>query len=85
MVKAQQEGNFVRLMIVDRGIGIKLEDQPHIFTQFFRSEVEEVRDHKGWGLSLSLVKSLAEFSGGQAGYETEPGAGSTFWFTLPLP
>jgi signal transduction histidine kinase len=85
MVKAQQEENFVRLMIVDRGIGIKLEDQPHIFTQFFRSEVEEVRDHKGWGLSLSLVKSLAEFSGGQAGYETEPGAGSTFWFTLPLP
>ena len=85
MVKAQQEGNFVRLMIVDQGIGIQLEDQPHIFTQFFRSEVEEVREHKGWGLSLNLVKNLAEFSGGQVGYETKPGAGSTFWFTIPLP
>ena len=83
-IKVVREGEFIRLMIIDQGIGINLQDQPGIFTQFFRSEVEEVREHKGWGLSLSLVKSLAEFSGGQAGYETEPGGGSTFWFTIPL-
>ncbi len=83
-VKALRDEESVRLMVIDQGIGIQLEDQPHIFTQFFRSEAEPVREHKGWGLSLSLVKRLAELGGGQAGYETEPGAGSTFWVTLPV-
>ena len=77
-------GDFVRLLVVDEGIGVQVEDQPHIFTQFFRSEVEEVRAHKGWGLSLSLVKSLVELSGGETGFETEPGEGSTFWITVPV-
>lgn len=77
-------GEFVRLMVGDEGIGVQEEDQTHIFTQFFRSEVEEVRAHKGWGLSLSLVKSLAELSGGKAGFETEQGLGSTFWVALPM-
>jgi signal transduction histidine kinase len=83
-VRAVQDDEFVRLQVTDQGIGIQLEDQPHIFSQFFRSEVEPVREHKGWGLSLCLVKSLAELGGGQAGYQTEPGKGSTFWVTLPL-
>jgi signal transduction histidine kinase len=83
-INAVQNGEFVLLQVIDQGIGIQLEDQPHIFTQFFRSEVESVREHKGWGLSLCVVKSLAELGGGQAGYETEPGKGSTFWVTLPV-
>jgi len=83
-VTAVREDENVRLMVLDQGIGIQLEDQPHIFSQFFRSEVEPVREHKGWGLSLCLVKNLAELGGGQAGYETEPGKGSTFWVTLPI-
>jgi len=77
-VRAVREDRFVRLMVIDRGIGVPLEDQPHIFTEFFRSEAEAVRNHKGWGLSLCVVKGLAELGGGQAGYETEPGKGSTF-------
>lgn len=84
IVEALRDENFVRLKVIDQGIGIQLEDQPHIFSQFFRSEVEPVREHKGWGLSLCLVKSLTEASGGQVGYETDPGAGSTFWVSLPL-
>jgi signal transduction histidine kinase len=83
-VKALREDEYIRLLVADQGIGIQLEDQPYIFTQFFRSEVEEVREHKGWGLSLCVVKNLAELSGGKAGYETKPGAGSTFWFTIPV-
>ncbi len=76
--------SFVRLLVTDVGIGVQEGDQLYIFTPFFRSEEEEVRAHKGWGLSLSLVKSLAELSGGEAGFETEPGQGSTFWFTVPV-
>jgi signal transduction histidine kinase len=83
-VKALRQDETIRLMVIDKGIGIQLEDQPHMFSQFFRSEVEAVREHKGWGLSLCLVKSLAELGGGQVGYETEPEAGSTFWFTIPV-
>lgn len=83
-VRARLEGETVTLMVVDHGIGIAPEDQTMLFTQFFRSEVEEVREHKGWGLGLCVVKSLAELMNGETGYETEPGKGSTFWFTLPL-
>jgi signal transduction histidine kinase len=82
--RARLENGNVRFMVVDSGIGVAPEDQALIFNQFFRSEVEEVREHKGWGLGLSVVKSLAELMDGQTGFETEPGKGSTFWFTLPL-
>ncbi len=82
-IKAVQNGEYVRLSVADQGIGVAPEDQAHMFTQFFRSEVEEVRDHKGWGLSLCTVRGLAELGGGKAGYETEPGQGSTFWVTFP--
>jgi signal transduction histidine kinase len=82
-IKAAQNGAYVRLSVVDQGIGVASEDQAHMFTQFFRSEVEEVREHKGWGLSLCTVRSLAELGGGKVGYETEPGKGSTFWVTFP--
>lgn len=83
-VKAFQDGGYIRLQVIDQGIGIQLEDQPYIFSQFFRSEVEKVREHKGWGLSLCLVKNLAKLGGGETGYQTEPGSGSTFWFSLPI-
>jgi len=82
--RASMVNGSARLMIVDRGIGIAPEDQTQMFTQFFRSEDEAVREHKGWGLSLCVVKSLSKLMDGEVGYETEPGSGSTFWVTLPL-
>ena len=82
--RTSMENGAVRLMIVDRGVGIAPEDQSKMFTQFFRSEDEAVREHKGWGLSLCVVKSLSKLMDGQVGYETEPGSGSTFWLDLPL-
>jgi signal transduction histidine kinase len=83
-VRAEKNGEYVRVSVADQGIGVAPEDQAHMFTQFFRSEVEEVREHKGWGLSLCTVRSLAELGGGQAGYQTEPGKGSTFWVSFPI-
>jgi signal transduction histidine kinase len=82
-ISAEVGGEFVHLLVKDHGIGIAPGDQPHIFTQFFRSEVEEVREHKGWGLSLCAVRSLAELGGGETGFESEHGRGSTFWVTFP--
>jgi signal transduction histidine kinase len=78
------EGDFIRTSIKDHGLGISLEDQTKLFTQFFRSEQMEVREEKGWGLGLRVVKNLVKLMGGEVGVESELGQGSTFWFTQPL-
>lgn len=75
---------FVRLAVVDQGIGISPEDQAGLFTQFFRSEDPEVRNETGWGLGLSIVKMMVEAQGGKVSAKSTYGAGSTFSFTLPL-
>jgi signal transduction histidine kinase len=73
----------VRVEISDTGIGISPEDRVQIFSQFFRSEDEGVREYPGWGLALHLAKKLAEAMGGEMGFESAKNQGSTFWFTLP--
>jgi signal transduction histidine kinase len=82
-VNVEPRDSFVRFVVVDNGIGVSPQDKARLFAQFFRSEDQVVRDHKGWGLALHLVKRLAEAFGGEAGAESEYGKGSTFWFTLP--
>jgi signal transduction histidine kinase len=83
-VTAEPMGDAVRLTVTDTGVGMTPEDKAKLFTQFFRSEDAVVRDHKGWGLALHLVKKLAETQGGEAGAESEYGKGSSFWFSLPM-
>jgi signal transduction histidine kinase len=83
-VRASAEGEQVRVLVIDTGIGISPSDQEKIFTPFFRSEDEAVRDHPGWGLALHLSKRLAEAMGGKMGFESTLHQGSTFWFSLPV-
>ena len=71
------------MLVRDPGIGITPADQVMLFTQFFRSETPEVREIKGWGLGLAVVKGLVETMGGAVGFESTPGNGSAFWFTIP--
>ena len=68
----------------DTGIGIDPQDQNRIFTRFFRATTSDVGQYEGVGLSLDLAKSFVERMGGTIGFESEPGKGSTFWFTLPI-
>lgn len=81
-VSAEQAGDRVRVEIADHGIGMDPEEQLRAFERFYRtSEGRAVREH-GSGLGLAIVKDLIEAHGGEVGVSSQPGVGSTFWFTL---
>ena len=72
--------NSVRFTVTDTGSGIAKEYQERIFEKFFRVPDAEP---KGTGLGLYIAKEIVRAHGGEIGVESEPGKGSTFWFTLP--
>jgi signal transduction histidine kinase len=69
--------------VSDTGEGIRAEDMPHVFEQFFRGERSRSRATGGAGLGLAIVKALVEAHGGQIRAESTPGQGARFVFTLP--
>jgi signal transduction histidine kinase len=83
-VAAIHLGRRLQVTVADDGIGIGREDQARLFTPFFRSEAEAVREHTGWGLSLALARALLAAQGGELWVESEPGAGAVFHFSLPV-
>lgn len=83
-VRAFGVDEAVRVAITDHGIGIAPEDQARLFTKFYRVDSSLTREIGGTGLGLSICKSIIELLGGRVGVESEPDAGSTFWFELPL-
>jgi signal transduction histidine kinase len=68
--------------VTDRGPGITLEDQAHLFERFFRGKRAE-EEGAGVGLGLALAKGIVEAHGGHIGVSSTIGSGSTFWFSLP--
>ena len=71
----------VRCEVTDDGIGVGLDDLPHIFQPFFRAQAHE--EQGGAGLGLALAKRLCELHGGRVWAESTPGSGSRFGFSLP--
>jgi NtrC-family two-component system sensor histidine kinase KinB len=78
---AELKNGMVRFTVSDPGKGIAKEYQTRLFEKFFR--VPENDDQKGTGLGLYIAKEIVRGHGGDIGVESEPGKGSTFWFTLP--
>lgn len=74
----------IHLSVRDTGFGIQPADQKRIFQKFFRSEEQNIRDAPGTGLGLNISRHLVEIQGGQIWFESEPGAGSCFHFTIPV-
>jgi signal transduction histidine kinase len=73
----------IMVTITDTGYGISEEDQAQLFTTFFRSADQNIRDEPGTGLGLSITKNMIESHGGELTFESELGRGSSFTFTLP--
>jgi signal transduction histidine kinase len=74
----------VTVEVVDHGIGIAPDDQPNVFTAFFRADKSRTRATGGVGLGLALTRRIVEAHRGTVGFSSELDRGSRFWFTLPL-
>jgi PAS domain S-box-containing protein len=82
LVRAEDSGPEVLVMVRDTGIGVPPAHQPYLFDKFYRVRDEAV-NAKGTGLGLAIVKSIMERHKGRVWLESEVGKGSTFYFTLP--
>ncbi len=74
------ENNFCRFYVEDNGIGIAEDKHESIFSEFYR--IRDV-DVEGTGIGLAIVKKVVEKHGGQISLSSEPGEGSTFYFSFP--
>ncbi|MFW5725199.1 MAG: response regulator [Bacteroidota bacterium] len=76
-------GEFtIRFSVTDTGKGIPVELQKILFNPFTQIEEQNSPGIEGTGLGLAICKELAKLHGGAIGVESEPGVGSTFWFTV---
>lgn len=75
--------DFIEFFIEDTGIGIAQDKHSHIFDRFAQTGEITDPEHSGTGLGLTICKGFVELMGGEIWVESNPGAGSTFKFTIP--
>ncbi len=85
-VKTMRRNDKVRIEVHDTGIGISREDRAKLFKKFFQLPKKGLtrQEGAGTGLGLTITKEIVNLHGGRISVESEPGKGSTFWFTLPI-
>jgi two-component system phosphate regulon sensor histidine kinase PhoR len=79
----EKDSKEIQFSVEDDGIGIPKEDLSRIFERFYRVDKGRSKEMGGTGLGLSIVKHLVQVHGGRVWVESQPGKGSTFYFTLP--
>jgi two-component system, OmpR family, phosphate regulon sensor histidine kinase PhoR len=81
-ISASYDGDDIRFIVSDTGIGIDEKHLPRIFERFFTVDKARSRELGGTGLGLAIVKHIVELYGGKISVSSDPGLGSVFTFTL---
>ena len=84
VVHATRADGLIQIKVEDNGLGMTPEDQQKLFSKFFRSADEKIREAPGTGLGLSITKNLIELQGGKIWFESEFRKGTSFYFTIPV-
>jgi signal transduction histidine kinase/ActR/RegA family two-component response regulator len=77
------DAEHLKISVVDSGVGITDDQLQRLFRRFTQADSSTTRRYGGTGLGLAISKTLVELMGGKIGAQSVPGAGSTFWVTLP--
>jgi two-component system phosphate regulon sensor histidine kinase PhoR len=83
-VRRADGSEWIEFFVRDTGIGIPEEEQLRLFERFYRVDKARSREMGGTGLGLAIVKHLVKAHSGEIRVESQSGAGSTFFFTLPV-
>jgi len=83
-VRVSHVNGHLTVGVSDRGVGVSPEQAERLFQRFYRVDSSLQRTTRGVGLGLFICRSLVEAHGGRIWVESQPGQGSTFWFTLPV-
>ncbi|MBK0377705.1 PAS domain-containing protein [Mucilaginibacter segetis] len=76
--------DYVKLLVKDKGIGIKIKDQQNIFERFYRVEDASTIGFSGFGIGLYLSAEIIELHKGSIGVNSSKGNGAEFYFTIPV-
>ncbi len=82
-LRAEKQGDFFTLAVVDTGMGISKKNLDNVFSRFWQADDSSKRKFQGMGIGLALVKELVEVQGGSVEVQSQEGKGTTFTVRLP--
>lgn len=83
-VSVEEKEDHVLVKVADNGIGIPKKMQPYLFDRFTIARRAGVRGEKSTGLGMSIIKTIVELHDGEITFESQEGAGTTFFIKIPL-